>query len=544
MRTVQAESASIAELSATPSRPATREPAAAAALETSGGRWARLRRILLRRLVQREPTRRQRGVAILVVLVTTAVIGAAAADFAYNTQVELEAAVNSRDSLRAEYMARSGLQLGQLLTAVQGSLSSMLQALPAEFRDAIVVTDYAGFLAKVFGGDKESRDGLGALIGVDLGGVEGLGSPRGTSFDLNITSEEGKYVINCGGGYETISSTNSQTQRNLYQLLYNLIRPIPYDKMFNVADRDGVVISREDLPAAVIDWSDVDAQRYNYFGGAGGSEDRYDKGRDRYEAHNSYFDTVEELLLVRGISEDFWAAFGEMFTVYRGSECKVLAGGVQPEQWPLIAGMIAAAAADKNAVYDPNTALVAQQVAGILKTGLPSLKELTKTVSLPQCKVDASQCADPGTTSTTTGTTTGTTGRTTTTPTTNTASGDAIETLSNLICSQNIAMLPQMADTLASLTGASTAPKPTVALRPIPMCKGKLAQFLSEKTPSGKSGRRFYRIDATGTVQRSETKSTQVHIRAVWDSQRNNSNPLCTNHSVCFTGTWVYFRID
>ena len=535
---MQAESASITSQAKTPPTPV-RETWEQA--RGPSGRWARLRRILLRRLVRREPTRRQRGVAILVVLVTTAVIGAAAADFAYNTQVELEAAVNSRDSLRAEYMARSGLQLGQLLTAVQGSLSTMLQSLPAEFRDAIVVTDYAGFLAKVFGGDKESRDGLGALIGVDLGGVEGLGSPRGTSFDLNITSEEGKYVINCGGGYETISSTNSQTQRNLYQLLYNLIRPIPYDKMFNIADRDGVVISREDLPAAVIDWSDVDAQRYNYFGGAGGSEDRYDKGRDRYEAHNSYFDTVEELLLVRGISEDFWAAFGEMFTVYRGSECKVLAGGVQPEQWPLIAGMIAAAAADKNAVYDPNTALVAQQVAGILKTGLPSLKELTKAVALPQCKVDASQCTDPGATATTTGTTTRT--NPTTTPTT-TASGDAIETLSNLICSPNIAMLPQMADTLASITGGSTAPKPAVGLRPIPMCKGKLAQFLSEKLASGKSGRRFYRIDATGTVQRSETKSTQVHIRAVWDAQRNNSNPLCTNNSVCFTGTWVYFRID
>ena len=503
---------------------------------------SRLRQVLLRRLGEREPTRRQRGVAILVVLVTTAVIGAAAADFAYNTQVELEAAVNSRDSMRAEYMARSGLQLGQLLTAVQGSLSGMLAGLPPEFRDAIVVTDYAGFLAKVFGGDKESRDGLGALLGLDLGGVEGLGSPRGTSFDLNISSEEGKYVINCGGGYETISSPNSPTQRNLYQLLYNLIRPIQYDKMFNVADRDGVVVSREDLPAAVIDWSDVDPQRYNFFGGAGGTEDRYDKGRDRYEAHNSYFDTVEELLLVRGISEDFWAAFGEMFTVYRSSDCKILASGVQPEAWPLVAAMIAASAADKNAVYDPNTALVAQQVAGILKTGLSTLKSLPAGAVQP-CKVDASQCSSPDKTGAAGGTAGATRTPAATTPPT-TSSGDAIEMLSNLICSPSISLLPQMADTLASLTGATTAPKPTVALRPIPMCKGMLSQFLREKPAGGKGPRRFYRIDATGTVQRSETKVTQVHIRGVWDAQSNNSNPLCTNHQVCFTGTWVYFRID
>ena len=48
---------------------------------------------------------------------------------------------------------------GQLPTGVQGSLSGSLQAPPPEFRDATVITDYAGFLAKVFGGDKES--GLG-----------------------------------------------------------------------------------------------------------------------------------------------------------------------------------------------------------------------------------------------------------------------------------------------------------------------------------------------------------------------------------------------
>ena len=41
-----------------------------------------------------------------------------------------------------------------------------------------------------------------------------------------------------------------------------------------------------------------------------------------------------------------------------------------------------------------------------------------------------------------------------------------------------------------------------------------------------------------------ECIETQVHIRGVWDSQSNNSNPLCTNHQTCFTGTWVYFRID
>jgi hypothetical protein len=79
-----------------------------------------------------------------------------------------------------------------------------------------------------------------------------------------------------------------------------------------------------------------------------------------------------------------------------------------------------------------------------------------------------------------------------------------------------------------------------------------LSRFLRDRPPAGaaggqggKSPRRFYRIDATGSVQRSAQKNTQVHIRGVWDSQSTNSNPVCINHPSCFkNGTWMYFRLD
>ena len=93
----------------------------------------------------RRPVRRQAGVALLIVTVTIALLGATIGDFAYNSRVDLEAAANSRDMLRAEYMARSAMQLGQLLVAVQGGLYKQL---PEQMRDAIVITDFAGFLAQ------------------------------------------------------------------------------------------------------------------------------------------------------------------------------------------------------------------------------------------------------------------------------------------------------------------------------------------------------------------------------------------------------------
>jgi hypothetical protein len=143
--------------------------------------------------------------------------------------------------LRAEYLAQSGIELAKLLVAVQSGMQNMLQSLPPEFRDAIVITDYANFLAQAFGGDKESRDALGGMVGIDLGSVEGMGTPKGTSFDLSITSEEGKYPINCGGGY----NPTPDSKRNVYLLLDALVRPPRFDRLFGVADRDGVVINRE-----------------------------------------------------------------------------------------------------------------------------------------------------------------------------------------------------------------------------------------------------------------------------------------------------------
>lgn len=510
---------------------------------------ARIKSVLQRRVTKREPTRRERGVALLLVIVTTAILGATSADFAYNAQIELEAAANSRDMLRAEYLARSGLQLGQLLTAVQGSISQMLSSINipglAGMADAIVITDYAGFLAKALSGDSESREGLGGLIGIDLKNVEGLGTPRGTSLDLAIASEEGKLLINCGGG--NITGQTQLPQQRLANLLLAMVRPQRYDRMFTTADRDGVVMQREDLPISIIDWTDIDPLRFNYGGISSGAEERYDRGTDRYEAHNHYLDTVEELMQVRGVSEDFWGAFGELFTVYGNADCKVLAGAVDPTAWPLIAAMIAASAADKSAAFDPNTAIVAQQVTSMLKTGLPALRSMGTQMNIPKCSVEASNAActsfkDVAPKTTPQPQPKGSTGG----PPASGGSDDGISKLSDLICSPMLSQLPALANSLAAMTGGAQVPTTQTTMRPIQMCPGGLSTFLREKGAGGKSARRFFRIDATGIVQRgaNANKVTQTHIRGVWDTQRVNSNPLCINHPSCFRGTWVYYRVD
>lgn len=60
--------------------------------------------------------RNDRGVALLIVLLVTALLVALVFEFAYSTRVSLRAAVNFRDSQRAYYLARSGVNVaGRLL---------------------------------------------------------------------------------------------------------------------------------------------------------------------------------------------------------------------------------------------------------------------------------------------------------------------------------------------------------------------------------------------------------------------------------------------
>ena len=91
----------------------------------------------------------------------------------------------------------------------------------------------------------------------------------------------------------------------------------PYDPMFEQEDSDGLYSTRLDVVSAIIDWWDIDQSRTVYDPGAGsitssGSEgDSYSQLREPYRVKNAPMDSLEELHLIRGVSDDFWANFVE-----------------------------------------------------------------------------------------------------------------------------------------------------------------------------------------------------------------------------------------
>ena len=468
----------------------------------------------------RRKVNRQAGVALLMVTVTVAILAAVVGEFGYNARVELESAANTRDQMRAEYLARSGINLSRLLIKTQ---MSVIDPIDKAVKMDIQIADFAPFLMKAFGG-ADGADTLGDLLGISGTSIKGLGVGKGASFDVQMGSEDGKININCGGGFNPggngaipgapgtgapgstgapppvagLAPTITNPVLGLYSVLMGLMFSPRYNRLFDNANSDGQYISRDDVARAIIDWTDVDEMRYDPLSGSGNSEDyHYDSLSDPYKAHNNYFDTLEELQLVRGVGDDFWGSFGEMFTIYGG--CKVNLNAVKPDDWPILVAIIRASAKDpRNPVLldDVMMSALSQQIGGMAQMmgGLQSPNQLN----------DATM-------------------------------------------KSGVLQMPSgggLAGLLGGAGGAGATPPDTSQLfPPIPgMPPLELStQNLNMLTTTGP--RQVYRLDSTGTVQRAGSKKIEVHIRAVFDTQHFNQNTTSADINDRI-GTWVYWRMD
>src|SRR5690606_7108574 len=174
------------------------------------------------------------------------------------------------------------------------------------------LADYTNLFIGAFGGGKDEVAAFGELMGGFSGdALKGLGSEGGT-FDLQISTDDGKLNLNCANG-------SADSQETLRAQLDALLYFQAYDKLFEVPDAQGWQRDRSLQAAALIDYVDRDSARS---GAPGTPEDYgYESLEDRYLVKNNYLDSVGEIRLIRGVDDRFWTLFGPAFTVYGG--CKV-----------------------------------------------------------------------------------------------------------------------------------------------------------------------------------------------------------------------------
>lgn len=271
----------------------------------AGGRPQRARR--------RAARGRERGVALILVLGSLTILAVMLSEIQDEMSVEFGSALSERDALKAEYAARSAINLSRLLIAseptVRESAGLLMQLLGGGKKPPqIPVWEFSDQILGVFS-DGAGAERFAALTGTGISQKAELGLGD-ASFDVEIIDEDAKIGLN------KASKSVFEVQDLARQLLALMGNP-QFDPLFEERGPDGRHSSRMDICGAIIDWVDFnqDFESCDTSGVARGNsppEDAYYQNlEDPYQRKNAPFDSLEELHMVRGVSDAFWATFVE-----------------------------------------------------------------------------------------------------------------------------------------------------------------------------------------------------------------------------------------
>ncbi len=258
--------------------------------------------------------RNRRGIALILVMASIAILSTSVVEFAYQTNVNAYLAANSRDDLKSYYLARSGMNLAVLLLAFQFELEK--DPLVGRFMRNSNFQLYP--LVNLFLSPFSSGQLTTPVGGVDLGktGATGFGGFHG-NFGVHIEPEEGKLNLN--------RFAKPGNHQSLMTWMCLLVGNEQHEELFSVelGGRDKDRVSREELVANIIDWIDPNKTKtvLDEFciqeGQGSGDENAYYARNDLpYEAKNDKMTTIEELRLVHGVTDEIYETFAESFTVY------------------------------------------------------------------------------------------------------------------------------------------------------------------------------------------------------------------------------------
>lgn len=266
---------------------------------------------LARKGGKRRSRSRERGMALVLVLGTLTIMTVMLADFQDETSAELGSALATRDALRAEYAARSGINLARLLIAAEPSIRKQLAPILMLMGGGmappqIPVWEFADQVLGAFN-DPKGAQKFASLASVDMEQGKNLGL-EGAGFDVSIIDEDSKINLNS-------AARDALSQARISMAILGLTGSPQYDPLFSGRDGDGQYSDRQATCSALIDWVDgnQDASACDPFSGAApntGAEDSFYQMLDPpYYRKNAPFDSLEEVHMVRGVSDDFWQNF-------------------------------------------------------------------------------------------------------------------------------------------------------------------------------------------------------------------------------------------
>ena len=320
-----------------------------------------------------------RGVALILVLTTIAILTSIGVDFSYSSRVSLRLAENLRDETRAEYLAKSAVSLSRLLLHFQKQVDQLGGQVLGIAGSALGGASGATTGGQPRGATPQAMNNLGIrlwqVLPIDSnafgallsGDVAGLQLPeRETPVPLAPPREK-RAVAHAFGGFEgsfhaNIVDENSRinvqaldnvgtTPAAVFTQLRAMMADPKYDFIFDEEDANRDRVRRDDVILAMKDWIDIDetgtaidpTNTANPFvNGFTDENAAYDRYEPRYKAKNSRFDSLDELYMVRGVNDRFMAAFGDRLTIWPDINAKLNINTNDPMQ--MLTNIVSAAA--------------------------------------------------------------------------------------------------------------------------------------------------------------------------------------------------------
>lgn len=195
----------------------------------------------------------QSGIALIIVMLVILVLAVLAGGFAYSVKVETTLARNASHDYNFEWMGQSGVELARYVVAEQ-------MKVPNEPYDAL--------------------------------NQKWAGGPMGTNEALAAVSLTD---VRLGPGTFSVKLTDCERKFNL-----NVADPVILGQALKIVGVD--VAEASQITDSILDWMDPDDQPRL----SGAESDYYLSLDPPYQAKNGPFDSINELLLVRGVVPDMF----------------------------------------------------------------------------------------------------------------------------------------------------------------------------------------------------------------------------------------------
>lgn len=282
----------------------------------------------------------QRGLALIMVLVITTIMGAVSADLENSAQVNLKAAANARDQLQAHFHARSALEIEMFVLRFQAQVQRTLgQFIPIplfELSNMIVSSDT---LQTIFLDEDERKKALEEASENLLDfSDDPFGDFTGRFWIEEVVDENRKINVNNQQGIGCQNFT--------HLMLGALFDDPKYDVLFeSLGESRDPVRNRVEIIANITDWTDanntIDPVCMVTGDQNAGSSDEEARYRDlpyraRYEPKNGMLNSLAELRMVPRVNDAFMQLFGPYLTVWGSGTSGISMRTAQPVMYQAV----------------------------------------------------------------------------------------------------------------------------------------------------------------------------------------------------------------